>query len=75
MVAETIKRKKNTETVKKKQLKLVKENDTVEESDFDIKSIVDQNEAINKIKHYEEIKTGNKDNKRWVNLTINAEKY
>ena len=42
-------------------LKLVKENDTVEESYFDIKSIVGQNEAINKIKHYKEIKTGNKD--------------
>lgn len=61
MVAKTIKRKKNTETVKKKLLKLVKENDTVEESYFDIKSIVGQNEAINKIKHYKEIKTGNKD--------------
>ena len=61
MVAKTIKRKKNTETVKKKLLKLVKENDTVEGSYFDIKSIVGQNEAINKIKHYKEIKTGNKD--------------
>ena len=61
MVAKTIKRKKNTETVKKKLLKLVKENDTVEESYFDIKSIVGQNEASNKIKHYKEIKTGNKD--------------
>ena len=61
MVPKTIKRKKNTETVKKKLLKLVKENDTVEESYFDTKSIVGQNEAINKIKHYKEIKTGNKD--------------
>ena len=41
MVAKTIKGKKNNETVKEKLLKLLKENDTVEESDFDIKNIVD----------------------------------
>ena len=41
MVAKTIKRKKSTETVKKQLLKLLKENDTVKESDFDTKNIVD----------------------------------
>ena len=51
MVAKTIKRKKNTEIVKEELLKLLRESDTVGESDFD----------INKIKHYDEIiKTGNK---------------
>ena len=38
MVAKTIKRKKNTETVKEKLLKLLRESDTVEDSDFDIKT-------------------------------------
>ena len=41
VVAKTIKGKKNNKTVKEKLLKSLKENDTVEESDFDIKNIVD----------------------------------
>ena len=45
MVAKTSKRERNTETMKKKLLKLLKENDTVEEKDFDIKNIVDQREV------------------------------
>ena len=69
MVAKTIKRKKNTETVKEEQLKSLRESDTVEESDFDIKNIVDQQEAINKIKHYDQIiKTGNKNNIRYESI-------
>ena len=48
--------------MKEELLKLLKENHTLEESDFDIKSIADQKEAIRKIKHYNEIiKAGNKD--------------
>ena len=53
MVAKTIKTKKDTETVKKELLKLLRESDTVEESDFDFKNVVDQQEAINKIKQYD----------------------
>ena len=48
--------------MKEELLKLLKENHTLEESDFDIKSIADQKEAIRKIKHYNEIiKAGNED--------------
>ena len=48
--------------MKEELLKLLKENHTLEESDFDIKSIADQKEAISKIKNYNEImKAGNKD--------------
>ena len=48
--------------MKEELLKSFKENHTLEESDFDIKSIADQKEAISKIKHYNEIiKAGNKD--------------
>ena len=48
--------------MKEKLLKSLKENHTLEESYFDIKSIADQKEAISKIKHYNEIiKAGNKD--------------
>ena len=69
MVAKTIKRQKNTETVKEELLRSLKENDTVEESDFDIKSIANQKEAINKIKHYDEIiKTGNKNTIRYKSI-------
>ena len=43
-------------------MKSLKENHTLEESDFDIKSIADQKKAISKIKHYNEIiRAGNKD--------------
>ena len=69
MVAETIKRKKNTDTVKEELLNSLRESDTVEESDFDIKNIVDQRELIGKIKHYDEIiKTGNKNNIRYESI-------
>ena len=69
MVAKTIKRQKITETVKEELSKSLKENDTVEKSDFDIKSIADQKEAINKIKHYDEIiKTGNKNTIRYKSI-------
>ena len=45
MVAKTIKRKKK-ETVKEKLLKLLMESDTVEESDFDIKtSLTNKNQS------------------------------
>ena len=48
--------------MKEELLKSFKENHTLEESDFNIKSIADQKEAISKIKHYNEIiKAGNKD--------------
>ena len=48
--------------MKEKLLKSLKENHTLEESDFNIKSIADQKEEISKIKHYNEIiKAGNKD--------------
>ena len=39
MLTKIIKGKKNTETMKEKLLKSLKENDTVEESNFDIKNI------------------------------------
>ena len=39
--------------MKKELLNSLKESDAVEESDFDIKNITDQTEAIAKIKHYE----------------------
>ena len=39
MLTKSIKGKKNTETMKEELLKLLKENDTVEESNFDIKNI------------------------------------
>ena len=48
--------------MKEELLKSFKENHTLEESDFNIKRIADQKEAISKIKHYNEIiKAGNKD--------------
>ena len=60
MAGKTIKSKKNTKTVKGELLKLLRQKDAVEESDFDIKNIVDQQEAINKLKHYDEQETRNK---------------
>ena len=39
--------------MKKELLNSLKESDAIEESDFDIKNITDQREAIKKIKHYE----------------------
>ena len=63
MVAKTITRKRNTETVKEELLNSLRESDTVEEKDFNIRKITDQREAIaiEIIKYFEEIiKTGNK---------------
>ena len=61
MVAKTITRKKKTETVEKELLNSFRESDTIEERDFNIQNIIDQQEAIKRIKHCEEIiKTGDK---------------
>ena len=50
-------------------IKSLRENDTVEASDFDIKNVVDQKEAINKIKYYDKIlKTGNKNTIRYESI-------
>ena len=63
MVEKTITRKKNTETVKEKILNSLRERDTVEERYFNIQNMINQREAIEAIKHYEEIiKIGNKKN-------------
>ena len=65
MVAKTIKRKKNIETVKEELLNSLRESDTVGQSYFDIQNIIDQQETIERIKHYQEIiKTGNKKDMR-----------
>ena len=70
MVAKAIKRKKNTETTKEELLNSLRESDTVEESDFNILNIIDQQEAIERIKHYDEIlKTGNKNTIRYESRT------
>ena len=53
MVAKTITRKKNTETVKEELLNSLRESDTIEESDFNIQNMIDQREAIERIKHYD----------------------
>ena len=42
MVAKTVKRKKNTKTVKKDLINLLRESDTVEESDFNIQNTIDK---------------------------------
>ena len=63
MVAKTIARKKNIETVKEKILNSLRESDTVEERYFNIQNMINQREVIEAIKHYEEIiKIGNKKN-------------
>ena len=55
--------------MKEELLKSLKENDTVDESDFNVKNMVDQKEAINKIKYYDEImKTGNKNTIRYESI-------
>ena len=73
MVARTITRKKNPkeeeiveeEIVEEELLTLLRESDTVEELEFNIRTIIDQGEAIDIIKHYEEIiKTENKKNNK-----------
>ena len=69
MVAKAIKRKKNTKTLKEELVKLLRESDTVEQSGFDTKNTVDQQQAINKIKHYDNtIKTGNKNTIRYESI-------
>ena len=55
--------------MKEELLKSLKENDAFKESDVDIKNIVDQKEAINKIKHYDEvIRKGNKNTIRYESI-------
>ena len=69
MVAKTVKRKKNTKTVKKDLINLLRESDTVEESDFNIQNTIDKWEVIERIKHYNEIiKTGNKTTIRYESI-------
>ena len=47
----------------------MRESDTVQESDFNIKNIIDQQEAIKRIKHYDvTIKTENKNNIRYESI-------
>ena len=56
MVAKIIIRKKNpNKTLKEELLNSLKENDTVEELEFNTTSIIDPREAITIINHYEEI--------------------
>ena len=63
VVAKTIARKKNIETVKEKILNSLRESDTVEERYFNIQNMINQREVIEAIKHYEDIiKIGNKKN-------------
>ena len=63
MVAKTIARKKNIETVKEKILNSLRESDTVEERYFNIQNMINQREVIEAIKHYEDIiKIGNRKN-------------
>ena len=52
MVAKTITKKKY---LKIELLNSLRESDTVEEREIDINNIIDQEEAIDIIKHYEEI--------------------
>ena len=50
-----------SKTVKEGLLNLLRESDIVEEQEFNLHKIIDQREAIDIIKHNEEIiKTGNK---------------
>ena len=69
MVVKTAKRKKNTKTVKEDLLNLLRESDTVEESNFNIPNTIDKREVIERIKHYNEImKTGNKTTIRYKSI-------
>ena len=62
MVAKTIIKGKNLKIVKEELVNLLRENDTVEEHKFNIQNIIDQREAINIIKRYEDIiKTSSKE--------------
>ena len=61
MIAKTITRKKNHEIVKEELLNSLRESDIVEEQEFSLKNVDDKREAVDIIKHYEEIiKAGNK---------------
>ena len=61
MIAKTITRKKNPEIVKEELLNSLRESDIVEEQEFSLKNVDDKREAVDIIKHYEEIiKAGNK---------------
>ena len=65
MIAKTITRKKNTEIVKEELLNSLRESDIVEEQEFSLKNVDDKREAVDIIKHYEEIiKAGNKQTKK-----------
>ena len=55
MVAKIITRKKNPEIVKEELLNSLRESDTVKERKFNIQNIINQREAIDRIKRYEEI--------------------
>ena len=69
MVAKTAKRKKNTKTVKEDLLNLLRESDTVEESDFNIQNTIHKRKVIERIKHYNEIiETGNKTTIRYESV-------
>ena len=69
MVAKTIKRKKNTETVKEGLLNVLRESYTVEESNSNSQNIVDHREVIERIKHYDDIiKTRNKNTIRYESI-------
>ena len=65
MVAKTITRKKNVETVKEELSNSLRESETVEESDFDIQ----KHNWSTTLKHREEItKTGNKNTVRYESI-------
>ena len=65
MIAKTITRKKNPEIVKEELLNSLRESDIVEEQEFSLKNVDDKREAVDIIKHYEEIiKAGNKQTKK-----------
>ena len=69
MVAKTIKRKKNTKTVKEGLLNVLRESYTVEESNSNSQNIVDHREVIERIKHYDDIiKTRNKNTIRYESI-------
>ena len=56
MVAKIITRKKNPEIVKEELLNSLEQSDTVEEREFNMQNLINQGEAIDIIKHYEEIR-------------------
>ena len=55
MVAETNIKSKSLKTVKEELLNLLRESDTMEEEEFNIQNIIDQREAVDIIKRYEDI--------------------